>query len=148
MKKFLGLLLAAMMLLSMVSVASAEATTITVWCTDGAETQIYTEMWNQFNANNTDIQVNYLFFAQDELLNKLATSGDVGDTPDLVVVDGLMIPYFQDLEMIACLDEYITDELKADVLDSVWAENTYDGSIYGVAQFDSGMALWTRKSVL
>ena len=34
MKKFLGLLL------SMVSVASAEATTITVWCTDGAETQI------------------------------------------------------------------------------------------------------------
>lgn len=148
MKKFLGLLLAAMMLLSMVSVASAEATTITVWCTDGAETQIYTEMWNQFNANNTDIQVNYLFFAQDELLNKLATSGDAGDTPDLVVVDGLMIPYFQDLEMIACLDEYITDELKADVLDSVWAENTYDGSIYGVAQFDSGMALWTRKSVL
>ena len=71
MKKFLGLLLAAMMLLSMVSVASAEATTITVWCTDGAETQIYTEMWNQFNANNTDIQVNYLFFAQDELLNKV-----------------------------------------------------------------------------
>lgn len=149
MKKFLGLLLAAMMLLSMVSIASAEeATTITVWCSDGAETTIYTQMWDQFNANHTDVQVNYLFFAQDELLNKLATSGDVGDTPDLVVVDGLQIPYFQELEMIACLDEYITDELKQDVLSSVWAENTYDGSIYGVAQFDSGMGLWTRKSVL
>lgn len=148
MKKFLGLLMAAMMLLSMVSTAAAEPTVITVWCTDGAETAVYTQMWDEFNKTHSDIQVKYLFFAQDELLNKLATSGDVGDTPELVVVDGLQIPYFQELEMIACLDEYITDEMKSDVLSSVWAENTYDGKIYGVAQFDSGMGLWTRKSVL
>ena len=43
--------------------------------------------------------------------------------------------------MIACLDGYVTDEMKADVLPSVWAENTYDGKIYGVAQFDSGMGM-------
>lgn len=50
--------------------------------------------------------------------------------------------------MIACLDDYIPEEMKNDVIASVWAENTYDGSIYGVAQFDSGMGLWTRKSIL
>ncbi len=149
MKKFFSLLLAAIMLLSMASVASADdAVTITVWCSDGAETTIYTQMWDDFNAKHTDVQVSYLFFAQDELLNKLSTSGDAGDTPDLVVVDGLQIPYFQDLDMIACLDDYIPEDMKSDVLPSVWAENTYDGKIYGVAQFDSGMALWTRKSVL
>lgn len=149
MKKILAFVMAAMMLLSLVSFAAAEeVTTINVWCTDGAETKVYTAMWDDFNAKHTDIQVSYLFFAQDELINKLATSGDVGDTPDLVVVDGLMIPYFQDLGMIACLDDYIPEDMKSDVLPSVWAENTYDGSLYGVAMFDSGMALWTRKSVL
>ena len=148
MKKLISLVLAAVMLLSLVSVASAEPTKITVWATDGAETVVYTQMFEDFNAKNTEIQVDFQPFPQDELLNKLSTSDVVGDTPEVIIIDGLQIPYYQDLDMIACLDEYITDEMKADVLPSVWAENTYDGKIYGVAQFDSGMGLWTRKSVL
>ena len=148
MKKFISLVLAAMMLLSLVSVASADATKITVWATDGAETVVYTQMFEDFNAKHTDVQVDFQPFPQDELLNKLSTSDVVGDTPEVIIIDGLQIPYYQDLDMIACLDDYITDEMKADVLPSVWAENTYDGKIYGVAQFDSGMGIWTRKSVL
>ena len=148
MKKFISLVLAALMLLSLVSVASADATKITVWATDGAETVVYTQMFEDFNAKHTDVQVDFQPFPQDELLNKLSTSDVVGDTPEVIIIDGLQIPYYQDLDMIACLDDYITDEMKADVLPSVWAENTYDGKIYGVAQFDSGMGIWTRKSVL
>ena len=148
MKKLLSLVLAAVMLLSLVSVASADATKITVWATDGAETVVYTQMFEDFNATHTDVQVDFQPFPQDELLNKLSTSDVVGDTPEVIIIDGLQIPYYQDLDMIACLDDYITDEMKADVLPSVWAENTYDGKIYGVAQFDSGMGIWTRKSVL
>jgi multiple sugar transport system substrate-binding protein len=148
-KKLLSLVLAIVMVLTMAAAASAEgATPITAWITDGAETAIYTEMFNDFNAKQTDIVVNYQFFAQDELLNKLQTAPIVGDAPEIIIIDGLQIPYFQDLDMIACLDEYITDEMKADVLPSIWAETTYDGSIYGVAQFDSGMGMWTRKSIL
>ncbi len=148
MKKLLSIVLAAAMLLSLASIASAEATKITVWATDGAETVVYTHMFEDFNAKHTDVQVDFQPFPQDELLNKLSTSDVVGDTPEVIIIDGLQIPYYQDLGMIACLDGYVTDEMKADVLPSVWAENTYDGKIYGVAQFDSGMGMWTRKSVL
>ena len=148
MKKLLSIVLAAAMLLSLASIASAEATKITVWATDGAETVVYTQMFEDFNAKHTDVQVDFQPFPQDELLNKLSTSDVVGDTPEVIIIDGLQIPYYQDLGMIACLDGYVTDEMKADVLPSVWAENTYDGKIYGVAQFDSGMGMWTRKSVL
>ena len=148
MKKLLSIVLAAAMLLSLASIASAEATKITVWATDGAETVVYTQMFEDFNAKHTDVQVDFQPFPQDELLNKLSTSDVVGDTPEVIIIDGLLIPYYQDLGMIACLDGYVTDEMKADVLPSVWAENTYDGKIYGVAQFDSGMGMWTRKSVL
>ena len=148
MKKLLSIVLAAAMLLSLASIASAEATKITVWATDGAETVVYTQMFEDFNAKHTDVQVDFQPFPQDELLNKLSTSDVVGDTPEVIIIDGLQIPYYQDLGMIACLDGYVTDEMKADGLPSVWAENTYDGKIYGVAQFDSGMGMWTRKSVL
>ncbi|MBQ9326832.1 MAG: extracellular solute-binding protein [Clostridia bacterium] len=149
MKKFLALLLALVMTLSMASLALADApSTVVVWATDGAETVVYTQMFEDFNANHTDIQVDFQPFPQDELLNKLSTADVVGDTPDVIIIDGLQIPYYQDLDMIACIDEYVTDEMKQDVLPSIWAENTYDGKIYGVAQFDSGMGMWTRRSVL
>lgn len=149
MKKLFSLMLALAMLLSLAAVASADATTITVWVSDGAESVIYGEMFDDFNAKHEgEIVVDDQYFAQDELLNKLQTAPIVGDAPELIIIDGLQIPYFQDLDMIACLDDYIPEEMKNDVIASVWAENTYDGSIYGVAQFDSGMGLWTRKSIL
>lgn len=149
MKKFLTLILALVMMLSLMAVASADPVTITIWASDGAETVVYGQMFDDFNAKHEgEIVVDLQPFAQDELLNKLQTAPIVGDAPELVIIDGLQIPYFQDLDMIACLDEYVSEEMKADVLPSVWAENTYDGSIYGVAQFDSGMGLWTRKSIL
>lgn len=149
MKKFLSLLLALAVMLSLAAVASADATTITVWVSDGAESVVYGEMFDDFNAKHEgEIVVDDQYFAQDELLNKLQTAPIVGDAPELIIIDGLQIPYFQDLDMIACLDDYIPEEMKSDVISSVWAENTYDGSIYGVAQFDSGMGLWTRRSIL
>ena len=148
MKKSISLLLAAVMVFALAAIACADATTVTAWISDGAETVIYTSMFDDFNSKHDDIQVDYQFFAQDELLNKLQTAPIVGDTPDLIVIDGLQIPYFQDLGMIACLDNYIDEDMKNDVLPSVWSEVTYDGGLYGVAQFDSGMAMWTRKSIL
>lgn len=149
MKQMLSLALALAMMLSLAAIAYAEPTTITAWISDGAETVVYGEMFDDFNAKHEgEIVVDDQYFAQDELLNKLQTAPIVGDTPEIIIIDGLQIPYFQDLDMIACLDDYISEEMKNDVISSVWAENTYDGSIYGVAQFDSGMALWTRRSIL
>lgn len=149
MKQMLSLALALAMMLSLAAIAYAEPTTITAWISDGAETVVYGEMFDDFNAKHEgEIVVDDQYFAQDELLNKLQTAPIVGDTPEIIIIDGLQIPYFQDLDMIACLDDYIPEEMKNDVISSVWAENTYDGSIYGVAQFDSGMALWTRRSIL
>ena len=59
MKKLLSIVLAAAMLLSLASIASAEATKITVWATDGAETVVYTQMFEDFNTKHTDVQVDF-----------------------------------------------------------------------------------------
>ncbi|MFR5794397.1 MAG: hypothetical protein ACLUI3_01680 [Christensenellales bacterium] len=52
----------------------ARTPTVTAWISDGAETVIYTSMFDDFNSKHDDIQVDYQFFAQDELLNKLQTA--------------------------------------------------------------------------
>ena len=88
MKKSISLLLAAVMVFALAAIACADATTVTAWISDGAETVIYTSMFDDFNSKHDDIQVDYQFFAQDELLNKLQTAPIVGDTPDLIVIDG------------------------------------------------------------
>ena len=88
MKKSISLLLAAVMVFALAAIACADATTLTAWITDGAETVVYTSMFDDFNSKHDDIKVDYQFFAQDELLNKLQTAPIVGDTPDLIVIDG------------------------------------------------------------
>ena len=149
MKKALSVLLALAMMLAMLTFASAEdKTTIRAWIVDGAETTVYTQMFEDFNAKSDTVVVDFQFFAQDEMLNKLQTAPVVGDTPDIVVIDGLQIPYFYEAGMIACVDEYLSDELRADMLQSVKDEGTYDGKLYAVAQFDSGMGLWADKAAL
>ena len=69
MKKSISLLLAAVMVFALAAIACADATTVTAWISDGAETVIYTSMFDDFNSKHDDIQVDYQFFAQDELLN-------------------------------------------------------------------------------
>ena len=68
MKKSISLLLAAVMVFALAAIACADATTVTAWISDGAETVIYTSMFDDFNSKHDDIQVDYQFFAQDELL--------------------------------------------------------------------------------
>ena len=72
----------------------------------------------------------------------------VGDAPDMIVADYLLIPGYYETGMIQPIDEYISDDLKSDLLQSVIAESTYDGKMVSTAQFDSGLALWANKSML
>jgi multiple sugar transport system substrate-binding protein len=81
-------------------------------------------------------------------MEKLRLAPTVGDTPEIIIIDALQVPYFYELGLIENIDSRVSPSLRADLLQSVIDESTYDGKLHAIAQFDSGMALWANKSML
>lgn len=129
------------------SAAAAGATTIKVWVSSGAEDDVYRETFEKMESE-LGITINDEYYPKDELDSKLQVAPVVGDSPDLIVADYLQIPSYYEAGMIQPVDEWISDDLKSDLLQSVIDESTYDGKMVSTAQFDSGMAMWANKSML
>lgn len=127
--------------------STAGATTIKVWVSSGAEDDVYRESFDKMESE-LGITINDEYYPKDELDSKLQVAPVVGDAPDMIVADYLLIPGYYETGMIQPIDEYISDDLKADLLQSVIDESTYDGKMVSTAQFDSGLALWANKSML
>ena len=127
--------------------STAGATTIKVWVSSGAEDDVYRETFEKMETE-LGITINDEYYPKDELDSKLQVAPVVGDAPDMIVADYLLIPGYYETGMIQPIDEYISDDLKSDLLQSVIAESTYDGKMVSTAQFDSGLALWANKSML
>ena len=156
MKKLMTLALLAMMVLSMVSAGGSKETqaaasdgpvTVKVWVSSGSEDDKYKEVLDRIEAE-TGIVITDEYYPKDELDQKLQVSPLVGDTPELIIADYLMIPSYYSSGLIQPLDEYMPEDLYADFIPSVKGETSYDGQIVSVAQFDAGMALWANKSML
>ncbi len=128
--------------------ASSEVTEINIWVSTGAEDEVHTTMLEAIDETLENVTINFQMFPYDELVSKLQVAPTVGDTPDIIMLDGLRAAYFQELGMLANIDSYVTDELRANMLQSVLDENTYNGELYGIAQFDAGMSFWGNKSML
>ncbi len=122
--------------------------TIKIWGLDGAETAVYNEILPEIDAKYDEFNLEFSFFPNEEFYNKLKMSPVVGDTPDIVIMDATELSYYIEAGVMAPLDDYMTDEVKSDMLPSVINEGTYKGKLYATAQFDSGMSLWGNKSML
>ena len=120
---------------------------IKVWVSSGSEDDKYKEILDRIEAE-TGIVITDEYYPKDELDQKLQVSPLVGDTPELIIADYLMIPSYYTSGLIQPLDEYMPKDLYEDFIPSVKNETNYDGQIVSIAQFDAGMALWANKSML
>ncbi len=124
-----------------------EGQAIRVWVSSGAEDEIYKEMFSEMETRlKVDIADEY--FPKDELDSKLQVAPVVGDAPDMLILDYLNVPSLREAGLIENITERLPKEIKADLLQSVIDEATYDGQMLAVAQFDAGMAMWANKSML
>lgn len=127
--------------------AENDSKSVKVWLTAGAEDDVYREIFRELEASE-GITIQDEYYSKEELDSKMQVSGIAGDMPDLIVADYLILPNYVDAQMIAPIDEYITEDIKNDILPSVIDEATYNGQMYAVAQFDGGLAMWGNKKML
>lgn len=81
----------------------------------------------------------------NDAVNAAAVAGDL---PDILDLDGPNLYNYAWAGYLLPMDDLISEELKSDLLPSLVDQGTYQGQLYAIGQYDSGLALVGRVSLL
>ena len=90
--------------------------------------------------STSSLRTNYESWVQREAAN--------GTLPCLLDFDGPLLPAFAWPQYLLSIDQFVTPELLRDFLPTIVAQGTYQGRIYSLGQFDSGVGLWGNRHYL
>lgn len=140
----------------MAPAASAqEPVTIKLWFHGGVgiESDTLKAQVDAFNAGQTDIRVDLTEIpggavagsGYNDAVNAAAVAGDL---PCVLDLDGPNLYNYAWAGYLMPLDDFMSDELREDLLPSLIDQGTYNGQMYAIGQYDSGLALVGRRSLL
>lgn len=142
--------------IALASAASAqEPTQVDIWFHGGvgAESDTLHSQVDSFNESQSDIQVNVTEIpggavagsGYNDAVNAAAVAADL---PCVLDLDGPNLYNYAWGGYLLPLDDSMSDDLKADMLPSLIDQGTYNDQIYAIGQYDSGLALVGRRSLL
>jgi multiple sugar transport system substrate-binding protein len=125
-------------------------TYITVWFHTGqpSEKQTLNEQVAAFNASQKQVQVKLIDIPETEYSAQVASAAATGNLPDVLDFDGPDLYNYAFSGKLKPLDSCVSKSLRADLLPSIVQQGTYNGKLYGIGTFDSGLGLYVRPSIL
>jgi len=96
----------------------------------------------RFNASQNEVAVHLTLLPEGGYNAQVQAAAAAGDLPDLLEVDGPFLYRYVWQEVVRPLDGLLPEANVADLLPSIRAQGTYQGFLYGVGTFDSGLGLW------
>lgn len=130
--------------------AAAEPVEIDIWFHSGkgAERDALNATLEEFNNTHEDVQVNAVKLPEGSYNDQINAAALAGDLPCALDFDGPFLYNYAWSGYLMPLDEYLSDEMRNDFLPSIIEQGTYADSIYGLGQFDSGLAIWGNREYL
>jgi multiple sugar transport system substrate-binding protein len=128
--------------------ASEAPRNITVWTRaafSAVEAQVIRDAAASFNSSQRRYKVevqalNYRDY--HEWVHSLAVTGTL---PCVLEMDGPLVAEFAWPGYLRPLDGFISAQMRSDLLPSILAQGLYNGHIYSLGQFDSGLGLWANR---
>lgn len=123
--------------------------TVDVWFHSGRgeERDALTKIFSGWSDPN--IKLNLVELPEGDYNQQVQAAAVAGQLPCLLDFDGPFVYNYVWGGYLIPLDDYFTKDELADFLPSIIAQGTYrDGRLYSLGQFDSGLAIWARKSYL
>ena len=171
MKKLVALLLAGVMTLSLAACGnqssksedkketskSEETVEISFWhAMSGANEEAIQKITDDFMKENPNIKVNLMNQGDYlDLFDKLMASAKAKQLPNLAQIYSNRLSWYVDKGLALDITPYIndpkiglTDEDKADFVNSSMTQNTYDGKLYAVGATESSVAFYYNKDYL
>ncbi|HEX9923504.1 MAG TPA: extracellular solute-binding protein, partial [Anaerolineae bacterium] len=129
------------------AVPAGDAATLSMWyhgAGNDVERDLLLQIINDFNASQSDYVVEIQDFPQGSYNEAIVAAALAGDLPDIIDVDGPVMPNWAWAGYMAPLD------LPAGTLDGFLPGTigTWDGQVYSVGLWDAAIAMYARRSVL
>ncbi|MEV7339833.1 extracellular solute-binding protein [Streptomyces sp. NPDC093544] len=126
-------------------------TDITVWFHAGpsGEFDMLHRQVKDFNAGQRAVRVELIALPEERPYTDLVESAAAsGELPDLLDFDGPNLYNYAWSGKLRPIDSCVPDSVKNDLLSSIRKQGTYEGRLWGVGTFDSGLGPYVRPSVL
>jgi len=140
-----------LVLAAVAGAATAAPKTITVWTRaafNSLESGAIKRAVAAFNRSQETYKIELFSSNYRNYADWVQSIAGTGTLPCLLEIDGPFLAEFAWPGYLQPLDRFVTAELRRDLLPSILAQGAYDGHLYSLAQFDSGLGLWANKRYL
>jgi multiple sugar transport system substrate-binding protein len=134
--------------------AAAAPIEIVIWtpaqdkCDPLVERGLHLCQVEEFNNSQQEIHVTLKTSSADDWTNFIKTGALAGDLPDIINIDGPTLAFFAWSGYLRPLDDLLPADMQADFLSSIIRQGTYNGKLYMLGAFDSGLGIWGNKAYL
>ncbi len=130
--------------------ASGEAEPISLWWHTGTpeEQAAMDAAVERFNSLGGPYVIDKTDLPGGSYTDQVNAAALAGDLPCVLDFDGPFLYNFVWSGYMLPIDDFIDDEMRADFLPSIIEQGTYNGQLYSLGQFDSGLALYANKAYL
>jgi len=121
-----------------------------VWAHAGQESERTTleAQLRDYEDRHDSIRVDLVFIPEGSYTAQVTASAVAGRLPDLLDLDGPMVPSLAWQGHLRPLGPLLGDSVVASLLPSVVRQGTWRASLYGVGTFDSGLSLYASRQAL
>ncbi|HEY9887260.1 MAG TPA: extracellular solute-binding protein [Candidatus Obscuribacterales bacterium] len=123
---------------------------LAVWAHAGteAERQVLEQQVLRFNQSQPDHAIALTFLPEGSYNAQVQAAAISGDLPDVLEFDGPFVYNYVWQRNLIALDDLMPPARRQDLLPSVVQQGTYDGRLYSVGTFDSGLGLYGDRRQL
>jgi ABC-type glycerol-3-phosphate transport system substrate-binding protein len=141
MKKLFILSICLILAAASLTLAQTEPATLRFWTrlADNPQVQQVVDEWN---AEHPDIQIEYEGIPSADYRTKLLAAVAGGTAPDIVGLDVAIMPQYSGLDALLPLDDYISDDLRADFPEGLWFSSIFDGQTVAVPWWSDPSAMF------
>ncbi|MGC9384306.1 MAG: ABC transporter substrate-binding protein [Kosmotogaceae bacterium] len=151
MTKKLGLVLTLVILFAFSSLyLAADPVEITLWFHSGRgeERDVLNDQVKRFNEMQDEVLIKAVQLPEGSYNDQVNSAALAGDLPDILDLDGPFIANYAWAGYLMPLEDFVPEDMKEDFLPSIIDQGTYDGHLYALGTFDSGLAFWGNKKYL
>ncbi len=115
----------------------------------GPERDVYIASVKAFNESSKDIKIKLLTLPEGRYNDQVNAAALANKLPCILDFDGPSVYNFAWSKKLRPLDDLpIATLAKAEMMPTLVRQGTYNGKLYSVGQFDSGLAIWGHRKTL
>lgn len=131
------------------SSSGAATGTVSIWAHQGQESEVAAlqDAVKNFNSSQSGITAELKLIPEADY-TKSVQAASADELPDVIEIDGPNVASMVYDQKIQPIDGFVTSDTLSNQTQSIQTQNTVDGSVYTVSQFNSGLGLAGNKKLL